>query len=290
MRCAHGAANCARLIGDDRPVLVAASTRDGEEALVLDALARHRTALPPHCVVIVVPRHPQRFDAVASLLRERGVAFARRSDGLPLPRDATFVLGDSMGEMFAYYAAADVAFVGGSLLPLGGQNLIEPIAAGTPILVGPHTFNFAEAAEAAVAAGAALRVGDAAGMLAAAGQLLADRAARERMRSDGAGLPAQASRRSRPAVGLARAADRPPGCRTRRAALLNALQPCRPAVDVLQVVDRERPDGLLELQHAEQVVEVRLREVAPRWNTFCCVFSTSRFVRTPTSCPVLFES
>jgi 3-deoxy-D-manno-octulosonic-acid transferase len=173
-------------IGDDRPVLVAASTRDGEEALVLDALARHPAALPPHCVVILVPRHPQRFDAVASLLRERGLAFARRSEGLPLPRDATFLLGDSMGEMFAYYAAADVAFVGGSLVPLGGQNLLEPIAAGTPTLVGPHTFNFAEAAEAAIAAGAALRVGDAAGMLAAAGRLLADRAAREQMRSDGA--------------------------------------------------------------------------------------------------------
>lgn len=173
-------------IGNDRPVLVAASTRDGEEALVLDALARHRTALPPQCVVIVVPRHPQRFDAVASLLRERGLAFARRSDGLPLPRDATILLGDSLGEMFAYYAAADVAFVGGSLVPLGGQNLLEPIAAGTPTLVGPHTVNFAEAAEAAVAAGAALRVADAAAMLAASGQLLADRGARERMRSDGA--------------------------------------------------------------------------------------------------------
>ena len=93
-----------------------------------------------------------------------------------------FVLGDSLGEMGGYYAAADVAFVGGSLLPLGGQNLIEPIAMGTPTLVGPHTFNFAEATNKAIAAGAALRVADADALVLEVDALLADPARRNRMR------------------------------------------------------------------------------------------------------------
>ena len=168
-------------LGPKRPVLVLASTREGEEALLLDALAR--AALPARALVVVVPRHPQRFDAVAALARERGLACARRSAGDAVAEDVRVVLGDSMGEMFAYYAAADVAFVGGSLLPLGGQNLIEPIAAGVPTLIGPHTFNFAQASEAAVAAGAALRVRDADEVLAAAARLLDDAPARARMRA-----------------------------------------------------------------------------------------------------------
>jgi len=169
-----------------RPVLLAASTRDGEEALLLDALARDaaRTtpALPPRTLVAIVPRHPQRFDAVAELLRARGIRFARRSDAT-WPADVDVLLGDSMGELPVYYAAADVAFVGGSLLPLGGQNLLEPIALGVPTLVGPHTFNFAEAADAAIEAGAALRVADADALVDAAGALLRDDAARAGMRT-----------------------------------------------------------------------------------------------------------
>jgi 3-deoxy-D-manno-octulosonic-acid transferase len=165
--------------GIDRPVVVLASTRAGEEALLLDALPR--AALPPHTLIVIVPRHPQRFAEVAELLALRAQRFVRRSDEGTVPRDVTIVLGDSMGEMLAYYTAADVAFVGGSLLPLGGQNLIEPIAAGVPALVGPHTFNFAQAAIAAIAAGAARRVGDADEMWTVAAQLLADPAARERM-------------------------------------------------------------------------------------------------------------
>ena len=95
---------------------------------------------------MIVPRHPQRFAAVADLLRQRGIPFVRRSSNAPVTADVEVVLGDSMGEMAGYFAAADVVFVGGSLLPLGGQNLIEPIASGRPTLVGPHMFNFAEAA------------------------------------------------------------------------------------------------------------------------------------------------
>lgn len=166
--------------GAARPVFVAGSTREGEEALLLDALARR--PLPPGTLLVIVPRHPQRFAAVADLLAARGLRFTRRSSDASVTADTAIVLGDSLGELLAYYVAADVAFVGGSLLPLGGQNLIEPIAVGTPTLVGPHTFNFTEAANAAVAAGAAMRVADADALLATVTTLLGDAGQRARMR------------------------------------------------------------------------------------------------------------
>jgi 3-deoxy-D-manno-octulosonic-acid transferase len=109
---------------------------------------------------VLVPRHPQRFDQVAELLAREGVTFVRRSAGLP-QHDTAVWLGDSMGEMVAYYTLAEVAFIGGSLLPLGGQNLIEAAACGCPVVVGPHTFNFLQATVDAIAAGAAARVEDA---------------------------------------------------------------------------------------------------------------------------------
>lgn len=146
--------------------VLAASTREGEEALLLDAWAEHlrppslASRFPP--LLVIVPRHPQRFDAVAGLIESRGWRTARRSrlaEGQP--RDAQVLLGDSMGEMAAWYALADVAIIGGSLLPYGGQNLIEACAAGVPTVVGPHTFNFSEAAEGAIEADAAIRVADA---------------------------------------------------------------------------------------------------------------------------------
>jgi 3-deoxy-D-manno-octulosonic-acid transferase len=166
--------------GPTRPVWLAASTRDGEEALVLDAVARG--ALPSHTLTLIVPRHPQRFAAVADLLAARGIPFVRRSTNTEVPSDVNVVLGDSLGELPSYYAAADVAFVGGSLLPLGGQNLIEAIAVGTPTIVGPHTFNFAEATTQAVAAEAALRVADADALIVEVAALLGDPARRARMR------------------------------------------------------------------------------------------------------------
>jgi 3-deoxy-D-manno-octulosonic-acid transferase len=166
--------------GDARPVWIAACTRDGEEALLLDALAH--AALPDGSLTVIVPRHPQRFAVVAELLRSRGVPFVPRSANRAVPADVGVVLGDSLGELPSYYAAADVAFVGGSLLPLGGHNLIEPIAVGTPSIVGPHTFNFAEATRNAVAAGAAVQVADAAAVLAEVKALLADPARRTAMR------------------------------------------------------------------------------------------------------------
>jgi 3-deoxy-D-manno-octulosonic-acid transferase len=166
--------------GASRPVWLAASTRDGEEALILDALPRRR--LPGNPLLVLVPRHPQRFATVAELLSARGVPFVRRSAGAAaVPADIGVVLGDSMGELAAYYAAADLAFVGGSLLPFGAHNLIEPLAVGTPVLVGPHTFNFAEATAGAIEAGAALRVTDADALVAAVGELFADPARRQAM-------------------------------------------------------------------------------------------------------------
>jgi len=142
----------------ERPVFLAASTREGEEEVLLDAL---QNISAKDVLTVVVPRHPQRFDEVASLIAQRGLKMQRRSTNVAIAADTQIVLGDSMGEMFAYYAACDIAFIGGSLLPFGGQNLIEACAVGKPVLIGPHTYNFAQATELAVASGAALQVGDA---------------------------------------------------------------------------------------------------------------------------------
>ena len=161
-----------------RKVVLAASTREGEEALLMPLL-KQLAALG--YFVVVVPRHPQRFDQVTQLAAAAGLMLARRSAGaLPAPALAGW-LGDSMGEMPAYYALADCAYIGGSLLPLGGQNLIEAAACGCPAVIGPHTWNFSEAADAAVAAGAALRVADVAGLAQALASILTDDALRTRM-------------------------------------------------------------------------------------------------------------
>lgn len=171
-----------RAMMGSRPVLLCASTRDGEEDLILDALDESGL---DRALLVIVPRHPQRFGEVASKAAARGLAVQRRSTlNAPLQDDVRVLLGDSMGEMFAYYTACDLAFIGGSLLPLGGQNLIEACAVGKPVLVGPHTFNFSVVSEEAIAAGAALRVETASDMFRVAGCLLADDAARTRMGDD----------------------------------------------------------------------------------------------------------
>ena len=144
-----------------RPVVLAAATREGEERPLLQRWA----ALPaPRPLLLLVPRHPQRFDEVAALVADGGLSLRRRSAwSSEPPLDAAAVdvwLGDSMGEMPLYYAAADVALLGGSFAPLGGQNLIEAAACGCPLIMGPHTFNFSEAAELSLAAGASQRVAD----------------------------------------------------------------------------------------------------------------------------------
>jgi 3-deoxy-D-manno-octulosonic-acid transferase len=155
-----------------RPVVMFASSREGEEAEFFRVLADQREldragwarrasdATAARLQWLVVPRHPQRFDEVAQLAADAGLSVARRStwDDAQVPPEADVWLGDSLGEMALYYGLADVALLGGSFLPLGGQNLIEAAACGCPVVMGPHTFNFAEASEDAEAAGAATRV------------------------------------------------------------------------------------------------------------------------------------
>ena len=162
----------------ERPVLLCASTREGEEELILDALAQIANR---DFLTVIVPRHPQRFDEVAAMVAARGFSLQRRSslNGLVVAADTAVLLGDSMGEMFAYYAACDVTFIGGSLLPLGGQNLIEPSSLGKPVLIGPHTFNFGVISDQAVQAGAALRIADAGELFEKARQLLAHQGRRD---------------------------------------------------------------------------------------------------------------
>ncbi|MFN7834422.1 MAG: 3-deoxy-D-manno-octulosonic acid transferase [Burkholderiaceae bacterium] len=146
-------------------VLLAASTRDGEESLILEAWQRMSAAEPDlveNVRLLIVPRHPQRFDTVANMIRACGFAVQRRSrdwrqEGVAIEPSAAppIGLGDSMGEMAAYYTSSDVALIGGSWLPYGGQNLIEACACGCPVVFGPHIFNFAQAASDALSAGAA---------------------------------------------------------------------------------------------------------------------------------------
>ncbi|KQV53798.1 MULTISPECIES: lipid IV(A) 3-deoxy-D-manno-octulosonic acid transferase [unclassified Duganella] len=168
-----------------RPVFLCASTREGEEGMILDAFQAARAALPPDVLLLLVPRHPQRFDEVAAMVAERGLSLQRRTAlaqaGASVDPSTVVLLGDSMGEMFAYYSACDLAFIGGSLQPLGGQNLIEPAALGKPIIVGEHTFNFAQATEDCLQQGGAVRVPNSDGLMQQAVRLLADSTARGAM-------------------------------------------------------------------------------------------------------------
>ena len=136
-------------------IITLASSREGEEALFLQALAQQ--PLPANCVPAIVPRHPQRFDEIAQLASAAGWRVLRRRDWAQTPalQAKTPLLGDSMGEMAFYYALSDSALMGGSFLPFGGQNLIEALACYCPVILGPHTYNFAEPSAAALAAGLA---------------------------------------------------------------------------------------------------------------------------------------
>ena len=209
-----------------RKVFLAASTREGEEVLLLDAwtkcspiptptlplkgrelkrspvgadvesrlstaepLRRHEAVLretpasPP--LLIIVPRHPQRFNDVAALIQAKGLRMQRRSDNAAIDAHTEVLLGDSMGEMFAWHTLADIAFIGGSLLDFGSQNLIEACAVGTPVLLGPSTYNFAEAAFEAQACGAALAIVDADDLVQKALALINDALACSRMSEAG---------------------------------------------------------------------------------------------------------
>jgi 3-deoxy-D-manno-octulosonic-acid transferase len=154
--------------GRDRPVWIAASTRRGEERHVLAAFGRLRTAFPT-LLLVLVPRHPERFGAAARLCRRRGwrVAERTRTRGAPLDLGCDVLVGDTMGELQHLYAAADVAFVGGSLVRTGGQNVLEACTAGVPAVFGPHMFHFEEIAALALERGAARQVHDSAQLAAA---------------------------------------------------------------------------------------------------------------------------
>ncbi len=170
--------------GAQRPVWIAASTHEGEELMVLEA---HREVLRqiPGALLLLAPRHPERFRVVEQLVRGRGFELATyQSDGCPSAAHEVFLI-DAMGQLMPFFAAAEVAFVGGSLVPTGGHNVLEPAALSTPVLVGPYTFNFEEITTGLIQQGGAARVrGDQLGHDVLA--LLLDVATRERM-----GLAAQ---------------------------------------------------------------------------------------------------
>ena len=173
-----------RALGETRPVWIAASTHEPEEQAALDA---HAAVLRQHpeAALLLVPRHPQRFDAVARLLEKSGLRHARRSAGMPNSRTQVY-LGDSMGEMFAYVAAADIAFVAGSLVPVGGHNVLEPAALDLPVLFGPHMHNFAAARELLLACGGAAEVASSTALGESLAGLLGDPARRAGMGKAGA--------------------------------------------------------------------------------------------------------
>lgn len=165
------------LFGESRPIFLAASTREGEEALILEAVK------DLDVLTIIVPRHPQRFNDVATLIDQQNINYARRSTlTSPIAKDTKVILGDSMGELFSYYTACDFTYVGGSLLPFGGQNLIEAAMMGKPILIGEHTFNFTEASKLAIVSGAAIRIHDVVTLRRQVEALMQDVALREQMR------------------------------------------------------------------------------------------------------------
>ena len=150
-----------RTWGGDRPTWVAASTHEGEDEVVLDAHRRLRKRVP-RALLVLVPRHPERFERVAALIARAGFHLVRRSDKAHCTEETGVFLGDSMGELPVFLAAADAAFIGGSLVPTGGHNPLEAAAVGVPVVTGPHVFNFAAITAMLVEAGAAVQVADAA--------------------------------------------------------------------------------------------------------------------------------
>jgi 3-deoxy-D-manno-octulosonic-acid transferase len=163
-----------------RPVWIAGSTHEREEDIVLDAHERVRAARND-ALLLLVPRHPNRFDAVKSWLRSRNVRFVTRSAREAIGADTSVLLVDTLGELLSFYAAANVAFVGGSLVPIGGHNLLEPAALHRPIIVGPYNFNAADIAASFLESGAALRVESATELAAAVLDLLTSAARRDEM-------------------------------------------------------------------------------------------------------------
>lgn len=141
----------------DRPVFIAASTHEGEDEIILNATRRIRASIP-QLLLILVPRHPERFDRVAALSQKAGYKILRRSDNGMCTREIQVLVVDTMGELPLFYATCDIAFVGGSLVPTGGHNVLEPAALGKAVLIGPYHFNFNEISKQFLNANAAIEV------------------------------------------------------------------------------------------------------------------------------------
>ena len=174
-----------RQLGSDRLIWIAGSTRDGEEGRILSVYKKLKLKFPS-LLLILVPRHPERFDSVARKVQRRGLEFVRRTE-LPVELEPTaeIYIGDTMGELSLMYACSDVAFVGGSLEPLGGQNILEPCALGVPVVFGPHMFNFPEISRLTLKEGAGKMVQNSEQLAQVLEKLLANPSLRDEMGSKG---------------------------------------------------------------------------------------------------------
>ena len=166
------------MLGASRPVWIAASTHEGEEDELITANRRLREQ-HEDALLVIVPRHPERFDELARHLRELKVRFVRRTENVPVSPDTEVYLCDTMGEVMGFYAASDIAFVGGSLVPIGGHNLLEPAVLGKPVITGPHHFNSEDIAARLVDSSACIVVHSAEELAATLGGLLDNPARRE---------------------------------------------------------------------------------------------------------------
>lgn len=174
-----------RQLGQDRLIWIAGSTREGEESRILEVYKQLKTEFPS-LLLVLVPRHPERFDSVARKIQRQGLSCVRRTEQtMDLATQTDVYLGDTMGELSLMYASSDVAFVGGSLEPLGGQNILEPSALGVPVVFGPHMFNFPEISRWTVKEGAGRMVQDSAELAVAVGELLRNPTLRDEMGSKG---------------------------------------------------------------------------------------------------------
>jgi 3-deoxy-D-manno-octulosonic-acid transferase len=170
-----------------RTVWIAASTHNREEELVLEAHQRIRQSFPD-ALLVLVPRHPERFDTVRQLLQKQGLEYVSRTEDAPVPAEVGVFLGDTMGEVPLFYSASDVAFVGGSLVPIGGHNLLEPAALGLPVIAGPHLFNTQEIADMFFRVGALIRVENETELAEAVIGLLEDEEKAQKLGDSGRGI------------------------------------------------------------------------------------------------------
>jgi 3-deoxy-D-manno-octulosonic-acid transferase len=173
--------------GLERMVLLAGSTHEGDETVIFQAFTALRQSFPA-ALLVVAPRHPERFTRVAQQARAAGLDVSLRSEGMNCPASSSCFIIDTMGELQRLYAACDVAFVGGSLERIGGHNVLEPAALSKPVLVGPHTFNFEDITTQLVSTHAALRIHDATGLAEACARLFRDPELRKRMGEAGKDL------------------------------------------------------------------------------------------------------